>query len=86
MNNAPDCTPLEVEQALISGQAVESGYGVDYVFMDILNEAKTEDLLKSVLVANDDALLLQAAKDLQAKLAGAATDVAIEIQESYKNG
>ena len=83
MNNAYDCTIEEVVQALFAGDAVESGYGTDYTFKDVISECRDlEDiLLELAITPNLEAELFS--YQIKNELWFAAERVAKEIIESY---
>jgi len=84
MNNAYDCTTEEIKQALFSGDFVESGYGVDYTFKDVIEECRDlEDILQDIATCEDSDKQPHA-HNIKVELSIAADRVAIEIQESFR--
>ena len=84
MNNAEVSTREEIKNALTSGDFVESGYGVDYTFKDVLEECRDlEDILMEVSTSTN-AMLEVHAHNIKGELLMALERVAIEIEESFK--
>jgi len=84
MNNAEVSTREEIKNALTSGDFVESGYGVDYTFKDVLEECRDlEDILLEVSTSTN-AMLEVHAHNIKGELLMALERVAIEIEESFK--
>ena len=84
MNNAEVSTREEIKSALTSGDFVESGYGVDYTFKDVLEECRDlEDILLEVSTSTN-AMLEVHAHNIKGELLMALERVAIEIEESFK--
>ena len=83
MNNAEVSTREEIKNALTSGDFVESGYGVDYTFKDVLEECRDlEDILLEVSTSTN-AMLEVHAHNIKGELLMALERVAIEIEESF---
>jgi len=83
MNNAEVSTREEIKNALTSGQAVESGYEVDYTFKDVIEECRDlEDILLEMSTSTSEMLEVHA-YNVKAELMMALERVAIEIEESF---